>query len=167
MREHVVAGRPVGDDAVGHRSVGDDAVGRRRSVGRRSVGRSVVALLSGLLVTVVLSYGTDAVLQLAGVLPSGRLNIFWGLVALVIGYRSVFGAVGSYLAARLAPVRPMGHALGLGIFGLIGGIGGAIASWNSPLTPSWYALTLAALAVPSAWLGGIVHQRSRVMRRRS
>jgi hypothetical protein len=38
---------------------------------------------------------------------------------------------GSYLAARLAPDRPMQHALVLGAVGLALSIAGAVGTWNA------------------------------------
>jgi hypothetical protein len=38
----------------------------------------------------------------------------------------VAGIAGSYIAARLAPNRPMGHALVLGAFGLVVSVVGAV-----------------------------------------
>ena len=71
-------------------------------------------------------------------------------------YRTVYGVAGSYVAARLAPSRPMGHALVLGATGLVVSIVGAVATWNKvpSLGPHWYPLALVVLAMPPAWAGG-------------
>ena len=67
------------------------------------------------------------------------------------GYRFLFDVAGSYLTARLAPDRPMRHALALGAIGLVLSIAGAVALWS--VGPAWYPLGLAASALPCAWLG--------------
>jgi len=62
--------------------------------------------------------------------------------------------LGSYIAATLAPNRPMKHALALGVVGFVVNILGAVATWNMNLAPAWFTLALIALALPCAWLGG-------------
>jgi hypothetical protein len=66
------------------------------------------------------------------------------------------GILGCYVAARLAPGRPLGHALALGVIGaLLSGLG-AVATWNAgpEFGPAWYPLTLVAISLPCAWAGG-------------
>ena len=41
------------------------------------------------------------------------------LLLLATAYRTLYGVVGGYIAARLAPDRPMIHALALGVLGLV------------------------------------------------
>ncbi|HXY52836.1 MAG TPA: hypothetical protein VEI01_25545 [Terriglobales bacterium] len=71
-------------------------------------------------------------------------------------YRTLYGVAGSYMAARLAPNRPMRHALVLGVFGLVVSTAGAVATWNRQpsLGPHWYPVALIVLAIPTAWVGG-------------
>ncbi len=66
----------------------------------------------------------------------------------------VYGVVGSYVTARLAPDRPMGHALVGGLIGLALSTLGAVVTWNKDLGPHWYPLALIVTAMPTAWLGG-------------
>jgi hypothetical protein len=76
------------------------------------------------------------------------------LVATV--YRTVYGVAASYIIARLAPDRPMQHALVGGLLGLVVSIVGAAATWNKgpAFGPHWYPLALIVLAMPQAWAGG-------------
>ena len=78
------------------------------------------------------------------------------LFLLATAYRTVFSVLGAYITARLAPDRPMQHALVLGVVGLAVCIAGAVATWNRvpSLGPHWYPLALVVLAVPQCWLGG-------------
>ena len=71
-------------------------------------------------------------------------------------YRTVYGVGGSYLIARLAPDRPMQHALVGGVVGLAVSIVGAAVTWNRgpAFGPHWYPLALIVLALPTAWVGG-------------
>jgi hypothetical protein len=68
----------------------------------------------------------------------------------------VYGIVGSYIIARLAPNRPMLHALVGGVIGLIVSIVGAVATWNGgpAFGPHWYPIALIVTALPCAWVGG-------------
>lgn len=122
----------------------------------RNVLRSILAVVAGAVVGIVLSVGTDAVLQETGVFPeSGRL-MSNGLFVLATAYRTVYGVLGAYLTGRLAPNRPMRHVLILGALGLVANVAGLIAVWNKPpeLGPMWYPIALLVLAMPTAWLGG-------------
>ena len=47
---------------------------------------------------------------------------------LALSYRLVFGALGSYIAARLAPAYPMRHALILGAIGTVLATLGVVAT---------------------------------------
>ncbi len=120
----------------------------------RSIGRSVGALLAGFVVVVVLSLGTDLALQKAGIFPPLGQIMSNPLFLLATAYRTVYSVVGSYLTARLAPNRPMGHALVGGAIGLVLSTVGALATWNKDLGPHWYPLALVVTALPCAWVGG-------------
>src|SRR6185503_17559037 len=89
----------------------------------RSIGRSIGALLAGFVVVVILSLGTDLALHAAGIFPPLGQIMSNPLFLLATVYRTVYAVLGSYITARLAPDRPMGHAL------LGGGIGLVLASW--------------------------------------
>ena len=125
----------------------------------RSIPRSVGAVLSGFLAVVVLSIGTDMLLQAAGVFPSfSEPQKFTTLLLLVaMTYRAIYGVVGSYITALLAPRRPMVHALALGGVGFVLSVAGAIVMRDQG--HAWYSLALIVLALPSAWLGGRLAQR--------
>jgi len=124
----------------------------------RRIGRSIVAVLAGILVGVVLSLGTDVVLHSIGVFPPWGQSMvgFEGALLLATAYRTVYGVAGSYITARLAPDRPMPHALVLGALGLAVSILGAAVTWNKgpAFGPHWYPLALVVLALPTAWVGG-------------
>jgi hypothetical protein len=107
-------------------------------------------------VGVILSIGTDILMSAIGVLP--QLGHPAGSKPLLLAtvYRTVYGIASSYVTARLAPNRPMGHALTLGVSGLVVSIVGAVATWNRQpsLGPHWYPVALVVLAIPTAWVGG-------------
>ncbi len=86
----------------------------------------------------------------------------WPLVIAVIAYRNVYNVVGGYLIARLAPRRPMLHSIVLGSFGLFVSLAATIVTLHLHVGPVWYGLGIAALALPSAWLGGKLWLRTSV-----
>lgn len=126
----------------------------------RRLGRSAGAVLLGFVAVVVLSLGTDQVLHVLKVYPpwgqpmyEPRLNL------LALSYRIVYAVLGSYIAARYAPDRPMLHAMVLGVIGQVLSVAGVIATLPLHLGPAWYPIGLAVTALPCAWLGGVLHRR--------
>src|SRR5205823_13357342 len=85
----------------------------------RRLGRSILALLAGIVVGIILSLGTDVGLHAIGLAPA--LSQGWPnqLLVLATAYRSAYGVLASYVIARLAPNRPMGHSLLAGALGLV------------------------------------------------
>ncbi|WP_246136995.1 MULTISPECIES: hypothetical protein [Myxococcus] len=122
----------------------------------RRVARSVGAVLAGLLVNALLSTGTDAVLHATGIYPPVGQPMSDALFGLATAYRVVFGILGFYVTARLAPDRPMRHVLWLGVVGLALSTLGAVATWGKgpEFGPTWYPLLLIATVMPCAWVGG-------------
>ena len=117
--------------------------------------RSIGATLAGLLAIVILSTATDMALHATGIYPPINERMSSDkLFVLATAYRIIFGIAGCYLAARLAPDRPMKHALILGVVGLVLSIAGAAAMWDAG--PGWYSLAIIAIALPCAWIGGKV-----------
>jgi len=115
--------------------------------------KSTGAVVSGLVALTILSLATDTVLQKAGAMKTEPFaeNPVWLIMAIII-YRTVFIAAGAYLAARLAPARPMKHAVILGIICTALSIAGLIMMWDIP--PRWYPVSLILLTMPAVWLGG-------------
>jgi hypothetical protein len=126
-----------------------------------SSGRSVWAVFAGFLVVVVLSTGTDAVMHATGVFPPFGEPMSDGRFLLATAYRIVYAILGSSLTARLAPRRPLRHALVGGAIGLVLASVGAAATWNKgpEFGPHWYPLALVATALPCAWVGGRLGRR--------
>jgi len=121
-----------------------------------SMLRSIVAIIAGIVVGVVLALVTDIAMRSAGIFPPLGQRTADPLLGLAVAYRTVYGVVSSYVTARLAPNRPMGHALLLGALGLFVNILGTALTWNKgpAFGPHWYPLVLIVLALPTAWLGG-------------
>lgn len=119
----------------------------------RFLGRRILSVLAGFLVIVILSVVTDAILENNGVLPPPDKGLFdTGLLLLALTYRCIYSVIGCYITARLAPDRPVAHALALGLLGVVVSAVGTIAAQG--LGPAWYGIALVVLALPLAWLGG-------------
>jgi hypothetical protein len=118
------------------------------------IWRGLLAIFAGIVVSIVLTLGSDALLRLVGVLPPAGQKAGSGPLLFAVVYRCVYGVIGAYITARLAPYKPMGHVLVGGTMGLAANALGAIATWNQDLGPHWYPIALTILALPAAWLGG-------------
>lgn len=130
-----------------------------RTETRNHTLRGVGAVLAGLVAIVVLSTAADAVLHATGVYPPFPERMSDELFALATAYRIVFGVAGSWLTARLAPARPMRHALVLAGIGTVLSIAGAAAMWS--YGPAWYSLAIIAISFPCAWAGARLYESRR------
>ena len=110
-----------------------------RAAQPRSIGRS--------------SFGTDLGMHEVGLWPSLAEPMPGHLLVFATVYRTIYSIIGAYIIARLAPFRPLGHALIGGAIGTVLSIIGA-ATWNPGLGPHWYPVALILVALPSAWVGG-------------
>lgn len=130
----------------------------------RRLGRSLVAILVGVVVVFVLSLGTDMVLHATGIFPAWGKPMSDSLFLLATVYRTVYTVAAGYITARLAPYRPKQHALLLGVVGLVLALAGALATWNRgpEFGPHWYPLALVVLAIPSCWAGGQLYGDSGI-----
>lgn len=125
----------------------------------RNLLRSTGAVLLGFIAVVGLSLATDQVLHSLEVYPSwGQPMHATSLVLLALSYRLVYGVLGSYIAARLAPRNPMRHALALGVVGFVLSTIAAITTIPMDLGPSWFPIALVLTALPCAWLGGALQR---------
>ena len=115
--------------------------------------KSIGALIGGFVTVVILSIGTDLILEKVGIFPPPNPELFvtWMLVLALI-YRSAYTVAGGYVTARLAPNRPMRHAIILGCIGIVAGTIGAVVGWK--LQHHWYPISLIVTALPCSWLGG-------------
>ena len=122
----------------------------------RHIFRSIGAVLAGMAAGIILSLGTDIVLHAVGVFPPWGLPVSEAPLLLATAYRAVYGVASSYITARLAPDRPMQHALAGGAVGFVVSIVGAVVTWNRgpAFGPHWYPLALIVIAMPCAWVGG-------------
>ena len=122
--------------------------------------KSIGAVVAGFIAVFILSYATDAVLESMGAFSNGPLPMYGSepLIAAILVYRLIYSVVGCYIAARLAPVDPMRHAIALGVLGFVFSVIGAIVGRD--LGPAWYLWGLVVFALPCAWFGGKLYERS-------
>lgn len=124
--------------------------------------KSILAIVAGVLFTVVVTTLVDIALHAARVFPRMGEPLSDSLALLATAYRIVISIGGAWLTARLAPDRPMRHALILGLVGVVLGLAGLVATWNLALGPRWYPIALVVLAMPQCWVGGRLYElRSR------
>jgi hypothetical protein len=121
--------------------------------------RSILAIVAGFVAIAVFALGADAVVRRA--LPQffdpGGRSDHAGMLVVMIIYSTVFATAGAWLTARLAPGRPLRHALVLGALGLVLAVPVTITHWDT--APVWFHLTTLALTMPAAWVGGMMVER--------
>jgi hypothetical protein len=118
------------------------------------MGRSIGAIAAGFVLVVVLSIGADILFRalFPGSFDAAGRSTAGTVLLVTLGYVTVFAITGAYLTARLAPNRPLGHALTLGAIAFILSLPATIAAWDS--APVWYHIGALALILPASWLGG-------------
>jgi len=116
--------------------------------------KSIRAVVAGVLAIIIVTTIVDIVLHAIHVYPPMDQPMNNALALLATTYRVVISVAGAYLTARLAPDRPLRHAMILGFVGVVLGLAGAVATWNMGLGPRWYPVTLVILGDPQCWVGG-------------
>ena len=125
--------------------------------------RGTLAVLAGLALNVVLGLGIDQILHVTGVYPPWGQTMSDSLFALATAYRLLIGVASGWLVARLAPDRPVWHAVVLGAIGFAISAVSVVATWNrgAEFGPHWYPILLAVSAIPVSWLGAQLHRPAR------
>jgi hypothetical protein len=131
------------------------------SSGSRKVLRRIGAVLGGLVLVAILDTAIDVLMHATGIYPPWFQPMRTSLWLVAMGYRMIDGTIGGYVAARLAPDRPVAHALVLGAIGFALSVAGLVATWNKGLEfgPKWYPLALVVVSLPCALLGGFLRAR--------
>ena len=120
--------------------------------------RSIWAVIAGVLVIIIVTTLVDIILHATGVFPPIDQPINNALALLATSYRIVISVGGAWLTARLAPEKPVKHAIILGCVGVVLGLMGVVATWNLSLGPRWYPISLVVLAIPQCWVGGKIYE---------
>lgn len=116
---------------------------------KRGIWKSIGAVVAGLATIIVLSNGTDTILETTGVFPPLQEQLEHGftvpwMAVLAVAYRNVFTVLGGYVTAWLTPKQPLRHVL-------------TLAAAN--IVPAWFSVALLVLGPCCAWLGGTLQQR--------
>jgi hypothetical protein len=124
-------------------------------------GRSIAAIGVAIVANVVLSLAADQLFHTLGAYPPWGQPMYEARDNLLaLSYRMVFGILAGYLAARLAPSRPVRHVQVLGVIALVLASLGVVVTVVGPdLGPAWYPIALAITAYPCVWLGGRLYLR--------
>ena len=132
------------------------------SSGTSKVGRSVLAVLAGLVFIVIVSTIIDQMFHILDVYPAwGQPMMETSDNLLALSYRILIGVVSGYIVARLAPKAPIAHALVLGAIGTLLTIAGTIAAMSMELGPLWYPVLLAISIVPTVYIGAKLAVRAK------
>ena len=131
---------------------------------RSSKWRSVWAVLAGFIVIVITSSAMDAVMHVTGIFPPVGQAMSDALFAWATVYRIIFSIIGCYVTARLAPNRPLSHALWLGYLGVVVSAVATVVTWNKgpAFGPHWYPIALVLVAIPCAWLGSKIYEKRQL-----
>lgn len=124
------------------------------------MGRSILAIVVGFVLTGALNAGTSTLLSRVVpelVTPPGTPNGNTAGLLLVCAYVALFGILGCYVTARLAPSRPMLHALVMGGLALAMIVATTIPVWND--FPAWFNVYNILAVMPYAWIGGRLRER--------
>jgi hypothetical protein len=124
------------------------------------MGRSILAIVVGFILTGALNVGTNTVLARVApemVPPPGTPNTNTTALLVICAYVALFGILGCYVTARLAPSRPLLHALVMGGLALAMSIPMTMAVWND--TPAWFNVYNLLAVMPYAWIGGTLRER--------
>jgi len=131
----------------------------------RSIARSIVAVLVGIVTAAALSLAADQVLHVLHVFrPWGEATYTAGPFALAVAYRGAFGVLGFYVTARLAPRHPTRHVRIAAAVALVPALGGVMAALTSNMGPVWYPVALVLTIVPCAWVADRLHRRGQHLR---
>lgn len=124
------------------------------------MGRSILAIVVGFVLTGALNMGTSAVLSRVApemVPPPGTPNTSTAALLVICAYVALFGILGCYVTARLAPSRPLLHALIMGGIALAMSIPVTISVWND--APAWFNVYNLLAVMPYAYIGGTLRER--------
>ncbi|WP_020524257.1 hypothetical protein [Catelliglobosispora koreensis] len=128
----------------------------------KQIIRGTAAVIAGIVTIVVLSNGTDYVLEAIGVYPSWTHQQTYGfhtpwMVGLALAYRTIAAVAGGYVAARIGRTRT--PVIVLAVIGTVGGAAGIFAAGD--MAPLWYSILIPALSLPAILIGARLASRTR------
>ena len=126
--------------------------------------RSALAVLAGLVVILITSFGIEAVanpllVKVLGLPNEAALPHNMVVWAITFTYTFVCVIAGGWVTARLAPKLRERHALALGVIQSLLTIPAMLAF--PAQAPIWGWILSMILVIPGAWLGGVIYARGR------
>ena len=126
---------------------------------KKNIFKSVGVVLLAFVGSALLSVITDFVLESIGILPDPKNGLFetWAIIIVLI-YRGAYTILAGFVVGKLAPNKPMLHAI---ILGVIGTVITLLAISNPEFAQKsklWFGYTLAAISIPCLWLGVKIQQ---------
>jgi hypothetical protein len=127
--------------------------------------RSVWAVLAGFILIGILNFGTDAIMRAMSPWAFDEVGAPTSMAILLVSmvYSAVYGVVGCYVTARLAPSSPTKHALILGVIGVL--VTGMMNFMLWGHVPGWWSIVNVLVVLPLAWLGGQLRENEIAARR--
>ena len=121
--------------------------------------KSIWAVIAGFFSVALLSTFTDFILELIGVFPplSQPELLTPMMLSFALIYRLIYTVYGGYLVAKLAPSKPMKHAIILAAIGTVIATIGTVVMWN--LGNQWYPIALTILSIPCVLYGAKLYSR--------
>ena len=126
------------------------------------IGRSIAAIVTGFMLTVVLAFGIQFLMMvLFHREPVNDSDREPTLLVILLFSTNASAAVGGYLAGLIAIRRPLAHALVLGVVGLLATVPLTITYWNNEAT--WYHVCALAFILPATGVGGWLRARQQAV----
>src|SRR5690349_1671498 len=124
---------------------------------RSSTVQSIIAVVVGFVVTGALIFGTTAAATAAmpGAFDARQAPTTTGMLLFMHVYVAIYATLGCWLAARLAPSRPMLHAM------IVGALGVAVNAANAniwDLYPWWSNVISLASPIILARIAGTIRE---------
>ena len=121
------------------------------------MARSILAVVVGFVVTGLLIFGTTTALtqSLPSAFDARQVPTSTGMLLFMHLYVAIYATLGCWLAARLAPSRPMLHAM------IVGGLGVAVNAANPniwDLYPWWSNVFSIASPIIFARIAGTIRE---------
>ena len=120
----------------------------------KNVLKSIGVILLAFISITLLSITTDFLLESIGILPDPNKGLFdTRAIILVLAYRGIYTIFAGFIIAKLAPSKPILHAIILGAIGIIITVLATTEPSFSDKAPLWFGYTMAAITIPCLWLG--------------
>ena len=127
-----------------------------------NIFKSIGVIILAFMINALLSITTDFLLESIGILPKPENGLFetWAIL-LVLFYRAAYTILTGFIIAKLAPVKPMLHAMILGTIALIITLPAVSNPSFAEKSEMWFGYALLALIFAYLWLGVMVHRNWR------